>query len=107
MSKANQEKIVINRAYVENPLWYKNEICSYNGELKVNFDESVEWTYYSSFVDEPRGNHKKYIGNQLIHCSYQRKKRFTTFFYSSILLIGLDFLYLEQYFYFVIIFLHF
>ena len=102
--KLNQYQIIIDIAYVENPLLYKNEICSYNGEPKVNSDESVECTCYSSFVDEPRENHKKYIGNQLIHCSYQRKKRFTTFFYASILPIGLDYLYLEQYFYFVIIF---
>ena len=106
-TKANQDQIVINRSYVENPLLYKNEICSYNGEPKVNSDESVECTCYSSFVDEPRENHKKYIGNHLIHCSYQRKKRFTTFFYASLLPIGLDFLYLEQYFYFAIIFVSF
>jgi hypothetical protein len=106
-TKANQDQIVINRSYVENPLLYKNEICSYNGEPKVNSDESVECTCYSSFVDEPRENHKKYIGNQLIHCSYQRKKRFTTFFYASLLPIGLDFLYLEQYFYFAIVFVSF
>ena len=107
LTKSNQDQIVINRSYVENPLLYKNEICSYNGEPKVNSDESVECTCYSSFVDEPRENHKKYIGNQLVHCSYQRKKRFTTFFYAFILPIGLDFLYLEQYFYFVIIFVSF
>ena len=107
LTKSNQDQIVINRAYVENPLLYKNEICSYNGEPKVNSDESVECTCYSSFVDEPRENHKKYLGNQLIHCSYQRKKRFTTFFYASILPIGLDYLYLEQYFYFAIVFVSF
>ena len=104
ITKASQDGIVINRAYIENPLLYKNEICSYNGEPKVNSDESIECACYSSFVDEPREDHKKYIGNQLIHCSYQRKKRFTTFFYASIFPIGFDYLYLEQYYYFALIF---
>jgi hypothetical protein len=104
MTKANQDIIVINRTYVENPVLYKNEICSYNGFPKVNSDGSVECSCYSSFVDEPRENHKKYIGNQLIHCSYPRKKRFTTFFYASIVPMGIDYFYLEHYFYFVLIF---
>ena len=86
LTKTNQDKIVIDRAYVENPILYKNEICSYNGDPKVNSDETIECECYSSFVDEPREEHKKYIGNQLIHCSYQRKKRFTTFFYACIFL---------------------
>ena len=107
MTKANQDIIVINRAYVENPVLYKNEICSYNGDPKVNSDESIECICYSSFVDEPREDHKKYIGNQLIHCSYQRKKRFTAFFYASILPMGLDYLYLERYYYFALIFFSF
>ena len=107
LTKTNQDKIVIDRAYVENPILYKNEICSYNGDPKVNSDETIECECYSSFVDEPREEHKKYIGNQLIHCSYQRKKRFTTFFYACILPIGLDYIYLEHYFYFFIIFLFF
>ncbi len=104
ITKGSQDGIVIDRAYVENPLLYKNEICSYNGEPKVNSDESIECECYSSFVDEPREDHKKYIGNQLIHCSYQRKKRFTTFFYACIIPMGLDYLYLEQYYYFALIF---
>jgi len=107
LTKTNQDKIVIDRAYIENPILYKNEICSYNGEPKVNSNGTIECECYSSFVDEPREDHKKYIGNQFIHCSYQRKKRFTTFFYACILPIGFDYLYLGHYFYFFMVFLFF
>jgi len=107
LTKTNQEKIVIDKAYVEKPILYKNEICSYNGDPKVNSDETIECECYSSFVDEPRESHKQYIGNQLIHCSYQRKKRLTTLFYACICPMGLDYIYLEHYFYFFIVFLFF
>ena len=94
--------IEINRAYIENPLLYKNEICSYNGDPIV-VGNNIECSCYSSYVDEPRESHKKYIGNQLVKCSYKKKKRFLTFFLASILPIGLDYLYLGYYFYFSII----
>ena len=81
----SEEEIVIDRKYVENPMLYKNEICSYNGSPYQNLDNEknkvkIECTCYSSYVDEPREDHKKYVGDQLVHCSYKRKKRFTTFF---------------------------
>ena len=102
--KFMQEKIIIDRAYVENPALYKNEICSYNGNPKVKSNETIECSCYSSFVDEPRDDYKKYVGNQMVHCSYKRKKRFTTFFLAGLIPMGLDYFYLEHYIYFLIVF---
>ena len=106
-TKTMQEPVIIDKSYVENPVLYKNEICSYNGSPKVVSNETVECTCYSSYTDEPRENYKKYIGNQIVHCSYKRKKRFTTFFLAGLLPMGLDYFYLELYGYFCIVFLSF
>ena len=81
-----------------------NEICSYNGNPKVKSNETIECSCYSSFVDEPRENYKKYVGSQMVHCSYKRKKRFTTFFLAGLLPMGFDYYYLEHYIYFIIVF---
>ena len=106
----SQKESVINKYYIENPILYKNEICSYNGNPNIIIKDNIgtiECDCYSSYVDEPREDHKKYIGDQLVHCSYTRKKRFTTFFLAGIAPMGFDYLYLEHYFYFVIIFFGF
>ena len=98
--------IEINRAYVENPLLYKNEICSFNGD-PIIVGNNIECSCYSSYVDEPRESHRKYIGNQLVRCSYKKKKRFRAFVLSCIFPLGLDYLYLGYYLYFSIIFFFF
>ena len=79
----SKEEIVIDRQYVENPILYKNEICSYNGSPNIVIEENkaiVECTCYSSYVDEPREDHKKYVGDHLVHCSYKKKKDLQHFF---------------------------
>jgi len=43
----------------------------------------------------------------MVHCSYKKKKRFTTFFLAGLMPLGLDYLYLEHYGYFFIVFLSF
>ena len=105
-----KEEIVIDKNYVENPILYKNEICSYNGSPNIVMEENkakIECTCYSSYVDEPRDDHKKYVGDQLVHCSYKRKKRFTTFFLAGLIPIGFDYYYLGHYLYFAIVFIGF
>ena len=101
----------ITREDLENPFLYKNEICSYNGNPNMISDEngkiSIECSCYSSYVNEPRENYKKYIGDQIVQCSYQRKKRFTTFFLAGLIPMGFDYFYLELYLYFVIVFFGF
>ena len=106
-NKTMQEQVIIDKEYIENPILYKNEICSYNGSPKVVSNDTVQCTCYSSFTDEPRENYKKFIGNQLVQCSYKRKKRFTTFFLAGLIPMGFDYLYLELYGYFFIVFLSF
>ena len=107
LDKFKQEQIIIDRAYIENPALYKNEICSYNGNPKVKTNQTIECSCYSSFVDEPREDYKKYVGNQMVHCSYKRKKRFTTFFLAGLVPMGFDYFYLEHYIYFLIVFISF
>ena len=103
--KTNEQK-TINREYIENPLLYKNEICSYNGNPTIvneNNENKVECSCYSSYVDEPRNEFKKYVGKHEVHCSYKKKKRFTTFFLAGLVPLGLDYFYLEHYLYFAIV----
>ena len=106
-TKTKQEPRIIDKDYIENPILYKNIICSYNGSPKVVSNDTVECTCYSSYTDEPREDYKKYIGNQMVHCSYKKKKRFTAFFLAGLMPIGLDYLYLEYYGYFFLVFLSF
>jgi len=106
-NKTMQEQVIIDKEYIENPILYKNEICSYNGSPKVVSNDTIQCTCYSSFTDEPRENYRKFIGNQLVQCSYKRKKRFTTFFLAGLIPMGFDYLYLELYGYFCIVFISF
>ena len=106
-TKTKQEPRIIDKDYIENPILYKNIICSYNGSPKVVSNDTVECTCYSSYTDEPREDYKKYIGNQMVHCSYKKKKRFTAFFLAGLMPMGLDYLYLEYYGYFFLVFLSF
>ena len=94
---------------IRNPALYKNEICSYNGRpIIIGFDKvKVKCECYESYVNEPNKKNYKYIGDQLVQCSYQKKRRFKTFFLAGILPMGLDFLYLGYTLYFVIIFIAF
>ena len=43
----------------------------------------------------------------MVHCSYKRKKRFTTFFLAGLVPMGFDYFYLEHYIYFLIVFISF
>ena len=87
-----------------NPLLYKNEICSYNGVPTVN-NSVITCECYSSFADEPRKQYIKYVNDHKIQCSYQRKRRLLALILALLMPIGLDYLYLERYGYFCLIFL--
>ena len=91
---------------VETSSLYKNEICSYNGYPVVGID-TITCECYPSYVNEPRENKIKKIGNQTVQCSYQKKKRFKTFFLAGILPMGFDYYYLGYKFYFSLIFVFF
>ena len=102
-----QMNINIDKEYVEKPILYKNEICSYNGNPIIVNKNSVQCNCYSSYVDEPREDHKKYVGDQVVHCSYKKKKRFTTFFLAGLVPMGFDYYYLGHYLYFSIVLISF
>ena len=104
--KIKQEQIIIDKSFVQSPVLFKNEICSYNGSPLVSND-TIQCTCYSSFANEPRENYRKFVGNQMVQCSYKRKKRFTTFFLAGLIPMGFDYLYLELYWYFFIVFISF
>jgi hypothetical protein len=106
-NKAKQKQLIINKKYIGSPVLYKNEICSYNGSPKIFSNNTIECTCYSSYADEPREDYRKFVGDQMVKCSYKRKKRFTTFFLAGLIPMGLDYLYLELYGYFCIVFISF
>ena len=84
--------------------YYLNQFCSYNGKPVYNkTSEKVICECDDKYTDEPREDKKKYINNQLIQCSYRKKKQFTAFFLAAITPFGINFFYLGYYLYFVII----
>ena len=106
-NKSIQEQLIISKDYIESPVLYKNEICSYNGSPKIVSNDTIECTCYSSYTNEPREDYRKFVGNQMVQCSYKRKKRFTTFFLAGLVPMGFDYFYLELYGYFCIVFISF
>ena len=88
---------------ITNIKYYKNQICSYNGIPIVNeTNGTVECICDDKYANEPREEKRRYVQNNLIQCSYRKKKRFTCFFLAAITPFGLNFFYLEYYLYCVI-----
>ena len=94
------------RSMIESSNLYKNEICSYHG-IPSDDSGNIICECFPSYVNEPREDKIKYIGNQIVQCSYQKKKRFKTFFLAGILPMGFDYYYLGYTFYFSLIFITF
>ena len=92
------------REMIEDPKLYKNEICSYNGIPEIDNDK-IFCHCYASYVNEPNEKKVKYINGQMVQCSYQKKKRFKTFFLAGILPMGFDLFYLGYKLYFSIVFI--
>jgi len=85
---------------------YYNEICSHNGSPKLDKDTNeVICTCDEKYTNEPREKYKKYINGKLIQCSYEKKRRFLSFFLAGICPLGLDYFYLGHYYIFIIIFI--
>ena len=84
---------------------YINELCSHNGiPILDKENNSVTCQCEDKYTDEPRENLKKYINGHFIHCSYERKRRFLTFFLAALCPMGLDYFYLEHYGFFALFF---
>ena len=93
--------IEITKEYIDSFIFYANEICSYNG-IPTIISDSVSCTCFKGYTNSKK---KLYIYGIEIQCSYKRKKRFMSFFLAVFLPIGLDYLYLERYFFFIFILL--
>ena len=94
----------MSRYLIESPTLYKNEICSYHGHPIVEAN-SIICECFPTYVNEPRKEEYKYIGDQIVQCSYQKKKRFKTFFLAGIFPMGFDYYYLGHKHYFALIFI--
>ena len=103
--KEKQFDTIFDQIY--DPSLYKNEICSYNGYAEIEAHDNIKCHCYPSFVNEPNEKNYKYIINQRVQCSYQKKKRFKTVFLAGILPMGLDYYYLGHIHFFVLIFIFF
>lgn len=90
---------------LDNPSNYKYILCSGNGEPSYNhIKNEVTCACKEGYTNEPSEEKKIRLNGHLIQCSYKRKSRFTTLFYSLCLPFGFDFLYLERYKIFALIF---
>ena len=84
---------------------YRNYICSYNGIATYNkTTNEVICKCFEKYADEPKKDKIKKINGHIVHCSYTRKSRFMTLFLALCIPFGFDFLYLENYYIFVIVF---
>lgn len=84
---------------------FEDEICSYNGETRVSNDTVVECICNKEYTNENNPAKKRIINNNYVQCSYPKKRRFIAFFLAIFIPIGLDHLYLNNYWIFALIFL--
>lgn len=82
---------------------FLNEICSYNGVPKK--DSSSNAVKCTCFDDYDTVDESKTINGIPIQCNYQRRRRFIALFLSVFVPLGVDYLYLCNYWAFCIIFL--
>ena len=52
------------------------------------------------YANEPREKYRIYINGYFVQCSYERKSRSKALFFAFVFPLGLDYLYIEHYFYF-------
>ena len=90
---------------LDNSYNYRNEICSDNGIPTYNSSTNeVTCEFNEKYVNESRKKKLKYINGHLIQCSYERKSRVMVIFLALCIPFGFDFLYLERYIIFSIVF---
>lgn len=84
---------------ISSPELYKNEICSFKGIPVIQKDNSIKCECFDGYETfNPKGLSIKNIN---IQCNYAKKKRFIALFFSIFIPLGIDYLYLEQYFLFI------
>ena len=90
--------------YLDNPSYYKNELCSYNGIPTLNPETNeVTCECNSRYINEPNEKKREYINGHMIQCSYRKKSRFKVVFFALCFPFGIDFYYLERYLAFSIV----
>jgi hypothetical protein len=91
--------------YLKKPSLFVDEICSYNGvvDTKASNETSIKCICNPEYADDPK--EEGLINGVKIQCSYFRKRKFITVFFSIFLPFGVEYLYLEHYYYFAIIFI--
>ena len=104
--QSRKVKLLSVEEILENVNFYSKELCSNNGIPKYNkASNEVTCECGEKYANEPRKNKKKYINGHFVQCSYERKSRFYAIFLSLCIPFGFDFLYLERYIIFSIIFI--
>lgn len=95
---------------LQNVNYYIDEICSYN-YININKTSSAPNSpiicnckegYQSTNLTE----YTLYFSGHKVQCNYEQKRRFIVFFFSIFMLFGLEYLYLGNYHYFIIIFIY-
>ena len=98
-------KAMIGNDFLKDTQSIINEICSHNGIPKIDEEtKQIICTCEEKYANEPREKYKKYINGHFIQCSYEKKRRFLTFFLAAICPLGLDYFYLGHYSIFSIVF---
>lgn len=91
--------------YLKKPSLFVDEICSYNGVMNASLSNE---TYIKCDCNPEYAtvkSEKGLINGVPIQCSYFRKRKFITVFFSIFLPFGVEYLYLEHYYFFAIIFI--
>lgn len=90
------------------PDMFFDEICSYNGIMKKRSDINGKTIYKCECQKEYTTLDKIYFNRTIngvnVECNYERKRRFIALFLSIFLPFGIDYLYLNRYFFFILIF---
>ena len=90
----------------DNHLLYLNEISSNNGEPQYDEgNKNIACIWEDKYANEPREKYRIYINGYFVQCSYERKSRSKALFFAAVFPLGLDYLYLEHYFYFFLVFI--
>ena len=98
-------KAMIGNDFLKDTQSIINEICSHNGIPKIDEEtKQIICTCEEKYANEPREKYKKYVNGHFIQCSYEKKRRFLTFFLAAICPLGLDYFYLGHYSIFSIVF---
>ena len=91
---------------LNNPFKFQNILCSGNGGVNaLPMAKNISCTCYEGYVNEPDKKKEIYLnGKFLVQCTYKKKSRFTTLFYSLCLPFGIDFIYLGRWRVFCVVF---